>query len=211
MIITDITDQKKNRGRMNLFIDGAFYASVSSFLVEKREVYIGKEVTCAELDKIIFDSDKAVAFDYVCWYLDRYPSTVRRLTDKLYSKGYSRSVVDYCIGRASECKLLDDERYAFNYYDYRKSACGISRIAAELRAKGIGKDIIARIIDADAQSDDNAFNCAMNLAYRHSAGQTIDMKYLARLSRYLGSKGYNWDIIRRCVDCIRSNDEDTDR
>ena len=42
---------------------------------------IGKEVTCAELDKIIFDSDKAVAFDYVCWYLDRYPSTVRRLTD----------------------------------------------------------------------------------------------------------------------------------
>ena len=209
MIITDITDQKHNRGRMNLFIDGAFYASVSAYLVEKREVFIGKEVTCSQLDKIIFDSDKAVAFDYTCWYLDRYPSTVKKMKDKLYSKGYSRSVVEYAVDKAIDCHILDDRRYALNYYDYRKNSCGIVKIIAELKAKGVDKDVIAQISDMDSQSDeDSAFTSAMRLTRRHSNGQVVDAKYLARLGRYLASKGYSWDIIRRCIDDIRSGNED---
>ena len=49
MKVTDITDQKKNKDRVNLFLDGAYYCSIAARLVEERRVYIGLEIDGREL------------------------------------------------------------------------------------------------------------------------------------------------------------------
>lgn len=58
MKVTDITDQKKNKDRVNLFLDGAYYCSIAARLVEERRVYIGLEIDGRELERIIFESDR---------------------------------------------------------------------------------------------------------------------------------------------------------
>ena len=101
MKVTDITEQKKITGRVNLFIDGAYYCSIAARLVEERRVYIGMEVSAEELDRIIFESDRQKAFDYACAYVGKHPSTVKAVKEKLFNRGYGKAVVEHVIAKMS--------------------------------------------------------------------------------------------------------------
>ena len=70
-IITDITLQSKNIDRVNLFVDGKFYAGVSRIAVYNHKLAVGTEIDESTLDKVIFDSDKDKAFDSALTYISR--------------------------------------------------------------------------------------------------------------------------------------------
>ena len=120
MRITDITEQKKITGRLNLFIDGAYYCSIAARLIEERRVYIGMEVSTDELDRIIFESDRQKAFDYACAYVGKHPSTVKAVKEKLYGKGYGKAVVEYVVDKLKDYGFLDDAEFASDYFQAKK-------------------------------------------------------------------------------------------
>ena len=203
MIITAITEQKKNRGRMNLFVDNHFYASVSSRIAEKGLIYIGQEIDKIQLEKIIFESDKSVAFDYACNYIGKYYCTEKKIREKLFERGYGSIVVNYAVEKLKDYKLIDDRRFAADYYECKKSTCGLKKIVNDLIIKGVKKEDIAILYELESGDKNCELEAALKLAKNHSKGNTIDMKYLARLGRYLGGKGFEWSIVKECIDRIK--------
>ena len=102
MKITAITLQSKNIDRVNLFLDGKFYAGVSRIAVYNNKLEVGTEISQTQLDKLIFDSDKDKAFDYALTYVSKYTPTAKILTDKLYEKGYGKAIVEYTVDKCKK-------------------------------------------------------------------------------------------------------------
>lgn len=209
MKVTDITDQKKNKDRVNLFLDGAYYCSIAARLVEERRVYIGLEIDGRELERIIFESDRQKAYDMACAYLSKRAATVRTIESKLYERGFGRAVVEYVTEKLKDYGFLDDREFALDYYEARKDGCGIRKIASKLKEKGVSEKDLAAIYENEDR--ECALKGALKATKKHMAGKAVDEKYLARLYRFLLSRGYDGEIVSECLAYAKGKrDEDLD-
>ena len=204
MVITNITMQSKNIDRVNLFVDGSFYAGVSRIALYNNKIEIGAEIDKTTLDKLIFDSDKDKAFDYALTYISKYTPTVKILANKLYEKGYGKVIVDYTIDKCKRYGYINDEEYARSYVALNANIKGKTRLKMELRNKGVAEDIIDRAL---SQMEGN--DACQELAKKLSKNQDIhDPKYRAKLIRFLQYRGYEWEDISQALAVLKIVDED---
>ena len=209
MQVTDITEQKKITGRLNLFIDGAYYCSIAARLVEERRVYIGMDISAEKLDRIIFESDRQKAFDYACAYVGKHPSTEKAVKEKLYGRGYGKAVVEHVLDKLKDYGFVDDKSYALDYFEAKKGSCGTRKIAMKLREKGVSEEDIAEIYLQEDKGE--MLKSALRVTKRHKGDKLADEKYLARLHRFLASRGYDYDIISKCISYAKGeSNEDID-
>lgn len=202
--ITDITLQSKNIDRVNLYVDGKFYAGVSRIAVYNHKLSVGQEIDESVIDKVIFDSDKDKAFDYALTYIARYTPTAKILKGKLYDKGYGKLVVDYTVDKCKKYGYINDEEYARSYVALNSTVKGKTRLRAELKAKGIEDGLIDKALLGLKQGA----SC-QELAKKHSKNADIhDPKYKAKLIRFLQYRGYEWEDISQALAVLKIVDED---
>lgn len=201
--LTDITLQSKNIDRVNLFVDGKFYAGVSRIAVYNHKLTVGMEIDEKTLDKVIFDSDKDKAFDYALTYIARYTPTAKILTGKLYDKGYGKLVVDYTVDKCKKYGYIDDGEYARSYVALNSAVKGKNRLRAELKAKGIEDALIDKALEGLKQTA----SCS-EVAKKHSKNQDVhDPKYRAKLIRFLQYRGYEWEDISQALALLKIVDD----
>ena len=201
--LTDITLQSKNIDRVNLFVDGKFYAGVSRIAVYNHKLTVGMEIDEKTLDKVIFDSDKDKAFDYALTYIARYTPTAKILTGKLYDKGYGKLVVDYTVDKCKKYGYIDDGEYARSYVALNSAVKGKNRLRAELKAKGIEDAFIDKALEGLKQTA----SCS-EVAKKHSKNQDVhDPKYRAKLIRFLQYRGYEWEDISQALALLKIVDD----
>ena len=201
--LTDITLQSKNIDRVNLFVDGKFYAGVSRIAVYNHKLTVGMEIDEKILDKVIFDSDKDKAFDYALTYIARYTPTAKILTGKLYDKGYGKLVVDYTVDKCKKYGYIDDGEYARSYVALNSAVKGKNRLRAELKAKGIEDALIDKALEGLKQTA----SCS-EVAKKHSKNQDVhDPKYRATLIRFLQYRGYEWEDISQALALLKIVDD----
>lgn len=204
--ITDITLQSKNVERVNLFVDGKFYAGVSRIAVYNHKLAVGTEIDEKTLDKVIFDSDKDKAFDYALTYISRYTPTEKILKTKLYDKGYGKLVVDYTLDKCKKYGYIDDGEYARSYVALNSSVKGKNRLRAELRAKGVDDAHIDKALQGLKQTA----SCS-EVAKKHSKNADVhDPKYRAKLIRFLQYRGYEWEDISQALSVLKIVDDNFD-
>lgn len=201
-VITDVKPCKRNKDRVNLYLDGQFYGSISALVAAAKRLEEGKEVDEKELSGIIFESDKRNAFEYALGYISRYVCTEKKITQKLYDKGYGKVVVEYAVEKLKSYGYIDDKEYAVQYVELNRNVKGSRRLREELRQRGVADQYIAEVLKDSDGEEDNAFV----LAEKHSKGKDLsDEKYVARLVRYLSYRGYGQDVIARCLTKLRQN------
>ena len=204
MTITGITLQTKNTDRMNLFVDGEFYAGVSALSAYKFRLEIGMEVDKAFLDKVLLDSDKDKAFDYALTYISKYTPTEKILKNKLYEKGYGKVVVEYVVEKCKGYGYINDEEYARSYVALNSNIKGKVRLKMELREKGVDDKYIQKALYKMPGS-----NACEELAKKHSRNQDLhDPKYRAKLIRFLQYRGYEWEDISQALATLKIVEED---
>ncbi len=117
-------------------------------------------------------------------YLNRYSVSVagfraylsRKLAQSVYADGLSplqvRTEIDYLVDRLVSSGLLDDQRYA----DQRAGSLhrrgkGLRVIARDLKARGLGDDVIARALESLRDDDcDPDFQAAVRYARKKRFG-----------------------------------------
>lgn len=204
MTITEITLQKQNTERMNLYVDGEFYSGVSALSAYKFRLEVGMEVDKAFLDKVLLDSDKDKAFDYALTYISKYTPTEKILKNKLYEKGYGKVVVEYVLEKCKGYGYINDEEYARSYVALNSNIKGKVRLKNELREKGVDEKFIQKALDSMPDS-----NSCEELAKKHSKNQDLhDPKYRAKLIRFLQYRGYEWEDISQALAVLKLVDDD---
>lgn len=132
-------------------------------------------------------------------YLARREHSRAELARKLAPHAESAQALELLLDALAAKKLLSDERYAEARAHQLARKYGAARIRQDLKAKGIDEDLVARV-----SAEGEAARAASILARKYRAPATT-REERARRMRFLQSRGFSHDTIRRVVS---SNSDD---
>lgn len=137
-------------------------------------------------------------------YLARRPRSAKELRDYLQKKEITKDIIDAIILSLEKQKFLNDTEFARWWREQRTRFKGKSDrlIKMELRQKGIAEEIIIQIFEEITEEPMDDLTKATRLVQKRLKrvqGLTTKEQY-EKLGRYLMSKGFSWEIIRKAID-----------
>lgn len=201
MQITGIEFQKKHDDRVNLYVDNEFYAGISVELVLKEQLKKGMEIAKEALDNLIMEDEKGSAFSKAVKYLSSALKTEKQIKDYLRKKEYNPGTIEYVIDKLNEYKYLDDENYAKSFVLTYSSKYGKLKLISALRSKGVSDRIIDNVFSDELEIKSNI----KNVAEKYLKNKEINSQTYLKLSRFLYSRGYEFDEINRVINELKKD------
>ncbi|MBD5131542.1 MAG: hypothetical protein HDT28_02965 [Clostridiales bacterium] len=190
-IVTDITKQKRNKTRVNIFIDNEFVCGLDEIAVASARIKIGDELSPEALKKLTVSSELNSAFERAVGYLSLAPRARGEIEKYLRDKGYDREVVSQTLDKLDGYHYIDDRAYAESYIKSKSKKYGSFRLQAELKKKGIAPEIISELLEDGG--NDGAYGVACKYLKSHRTGDK------QKLKRFLAGRGFSWDSINAVV------------
>lgn len=189
-IITEISYQKRNKSRVNVYVDGEFYGGMSALVVAENRLRTGTVTDEERMRELMYLSEMELASDAAIKLVSRALKTERELRRYLEGKEYSPRVVDEVVNKLISYSYINDHEYAAAYAATYSSVHGKKKLSFDLRGKGVKADIIDKVLSQYYDERDTA----MGLAVKYVKGKTLDRKTRKNLSNFLYSKGFEWDL-----------------
>ncbi len=188
--ITEISEQKRDKKRVNLYLDGAFYCGLSLETVYRYRLKKGMETSEDEIAKMQLESEKTEAFDKVLSYISKALKPKKQVREYLLKKGYTDVVAEHCVKKLEEYDLINDFTYCSAYVRTYRDSKGKKLIERDLRLKGIDFNIIDKAFSEEIDSQDEAVK---KLADKYMKGKEPTKENFAKLYKYILSKGFGYD------------------
>lgn len=200
--ITQITAQKKDKTRCNVFLDGRFYCGLKIETVVKARLKVGQEIDGGTLENLQFESEKQTAFDRALTHISLSQKTEKEVETFLKNKGYLPEVVAYVLEKMKEYGFLNDGEYAKAYADFQIKKKGRRMIQAELKRKGVSDEAIFSAT-ATLEGEEET---AKTLAEKYLRGKEKTKENLSKAYRYLLGKGFDYEIAKSAVSLFRGGE-----
>lgn len=212
MKITALTSQQKDPNRINVMVDGVYRFSLDISQIVSLGVKVGREYSEKELSEIEGESQFGKLYARALEYCLMRPHSEREVRDYLWRKtratkyksrktgeikereGYAVELVERVFGKLVEKSYVNDESFARFWVENRNQTKGASRrkLEAELRAKGVSQEIIARELSATDRNDDDELQKVIAKKRNRYQDEQKLMQYLAR-------QGFGYDDIKRAL------------
>lgn len=205
-VITKI-EQQKNKKRVNIFVDNAFFCGMLKETAVINSLKVGKEIDTGSLERAVLESEAKSAFEKAADYLAGRMHTAKELSDKLIKKGYQKQAVDEAIKKLKEYKYIDDGLFAKEFVS-QNSKMSKRMIENKLFSKGVARDVIQSVLEViDLDSE---FEICRHQAEKYLRSHKIQTKSdLQKLYASLARKGFSFDQIGKTCKLILNNfDED---
>lgn len=201
--ITSIEVQKKDDRRANLYLDDKFYAGVSIELIMRHQLKKGMEVDREFLDEIILEDEKGKALDKAVKYISSTLKTTRQIRDYLRKKEYNSQTIDYVISKMIEYKYLDDVAYAKAFIATYSNKYGKMKLISALKSKGVSDSVIDEVFASDDLKIDDSID---KTAEKYLKNKIKNNDTFMKLSRFLYSRGYEFDDIKSCINRLKGEE-----
>ncbi|MBM3315846.1 hypothetical protein FJY71_08445 [candidate division WOR-3 bacterium] len=199
MTITHVKPQKRNPGRVSVFIDGLFVFGLKQEWVEELGLREGLAVDRAELDSLLFELQFRQARDYALLLLTYRARTRAELKQRLERKTFSPEVVAAVLAKLEEKKVIDDARFAQGFTEDRINIGhkGRWRVKAELLKRGVAREQIDEAIAAAPDETAGARSVVGQYLKRYARLEPAVRK--RRLYALLARRGFSVDTIREVL------------
>lgn len=204
-----ITSIKKERGRYRVTISETEDVLVPVSLLRERPLKEGQPINLEEYDNWLMVRQYRHALDRAVAYLAARARSTHEVEQKLLQAGYRPCTVEMVLYKLQRENILDDADFARQWVEARTThKLGRSRIAQELRRKGIDQDEAEAALAAIEPEDQlaGAIALAEKAALRVKPGEDR-RKSAARISAMLARRGYSWDVVKEAVNRALSVDE----
>lgn len=193
MLITKLEYQKKDKDRVNVYVDNKFVAGVGVNDVIKLGIYKGQEITQEDIKKIVSESSFGKLLNTALNFLSFRPRSEWEVSFRLKKKA-DENEVNAVIEKLKLLGQIDDEAFCRWFIEQRSTfkQKGERAIKYELIKKGIPKEIISKIFEENLISDFELALRAVNKKFR-------DKPEKERVQRFLASRGFNWDVIEEVI------------
>lgn len=202
MIVTKIERQKRNSHRVNLFIDGEFAFGIHDDVLLRSGIRKGDLLTEEALAGIRDSEEFSLAKSRALKLLNRRLRTEAEVRADLLEKEFHPGTIDRLVLHFRELRLLDDLRYsrAFVHDARLRRTLGRILLLRELRRRGVAQSVIHEVLGVQTLRDEEeavAFKAASKLLdrYRTSRKKTLPETQRARLTQFLGRRGFDWETI----------------
>jgi regulatory protein len=204
-LITAIEPQRNRGNRRSVFVDGEFVAGVHEDIVADLGLAVGQMADTQRLAELLRAETLRKARECalrLIGYRDRSMAEVKR---KLAGSDFPEDVVLEVVEQLSSAELLDDDKFSRDWVRARTQAkpMGRTRLAAELRSRGVDKETIEKALSELDVSREQAL--ARELALRRLGKMDrSDPAAVRKLSAFLVRRGFAWEIVGGIMESLRS-------
>ena len=198
-VITRLVQGKKNPNRVNLYLDDEFAFALSIDEVAKNSLKKGFDLSDDQIARLKDTDQTDYVYAKLLNFLSYRPRTVKEVRDRLYK--YEVKEIDrqnILIDKLQSKGYLDDMAFARWFIESRNTPRPRSprMLRAELKAKGVGEDIIKSVI---SQAGDERASITRLLTKKLGIPAQLDPAARQKIYAYLSRQGFTWDKIIEVV------------
>lgn len=209
-VITALEVQKRNKDRVNIYLDDEFAFGLP--IMEAAKLRKGQTLTEAEIDALTNEDAIQKAVDRAIDYLSYRPRSTREVRQNLVKKEVPEPVIEIVIGRLERLGYLDDIAFARFWIENRDNFKPMSPRALryELRQKGIEDNILDPLLDEIVDVHEAAYRAIEKRKWRFRGKTRQEFKH--KLSGTLQRRGFYYgvinDVIQQLMDELVEDDPD---
>jgi regulatory protein len=118
------------------------------------------------------------------------------LVRKLGQAGFDACDIQPLLDEFEEKKWLSDRRFAESYVADHRTRAGAVKLAFDLRQRGVADNIIEAVL---SDNRDSELERAQAVWQKKFGSAPADMTEKARQMRFLQSRGFGTEVIRRVI------------
>lgn len=189
--ITALQIQKRNKERVNVFIEGQFALAVTALVAVtlKKGQYLSDD----DIEHLKDDDEVDKAYNQAIRFLGFRPRSQAEIERYLQDKGYAPEVVSPIIERLRQEQYLDDEAFARFWLENRERfrPRGRQALRFELKQKGLDHDVIETTL-AGVDEEESAWAAVEGKLYRWK--DVEEQEFKQKVMAFLSRRGFNYEV-----------------
>lgn len=194
--ITAIDAQKKNPGRVNVYLDGEFAFGLARVVAAWLKV--GQDLSDEKVERLQLEDARERAFQQAMLFLSYRARSESEIRQNLRKHEIPETVVEHTIERLRQNGLANDTQFAQAWVENRSTFRPRSRrmMSMELRQKGLDDEAVK---SATENVDDEAlaYEAAQKRAPRWKGLEWNEFR--KKLSDFLARRGFSYSVIAPVV------------
>lgn len=206
-IVTKIESQKRNKDRVNIYINEEYGFSCSAELVYYHSLKKGGKIEKEKLQEIVKEDNYIKGKSYAIKLLERNFKTEKYIKDKLTEKEFDKECIERVLIFLREYKFVDDFKYADMFIREKINTYGRKKIKYLLLNKGIEEEIVKeKIYNIDCEKEKNAAYKLAEKKYKIAIKKESSLpKINKKIITYLLGRGYSYEIANFVVTNLNIN------
>lgn len=195
MLVTAITQQKRDESKYNIFLDGEYSFALPMQDILYFKLKEGQEVSAETVDFIRKNLIYVKAQDAALHYISYKMRTLAEVRQKLTEKEFAEDVIEQVIAFLEKYGYVDDREYCRKYIAerLRLRPKGAYALRVELRQRGISAELADEVL-AETEIDEE--EDALRWLEKKTKGNfCVDRDEKRRLQSFLARKGYSYSVI----------------
>lgn len=133
--------------------------------------------------------------DYAIFMLGRRDYSAKELRDRMKRRGYTLDQIEPTLTQLAESGLQSDARYAEVQTRMRAARSGNRKLRQQLKQNGVAEDLVDAAMEEAGDETERAVQ-----ALRKFHDQALDAKLQQKIYRFLASRGFGFDAIKKAVE-----------
>ncbi|MCC6906249.1 MAG: RecX family transcriptional regulator [Anaerolineae bacterium] len=195
--ITGLVAQKKNRERVNVYIEGEFAFGLA--MIEALKLHKGQVLSAEDIARLKALDEVEVAHEQALNFLSFRPRSASEVRQNLATKQVSEAAIDLVIERLQAAGLVNDGEFARFWVDNRQqfNPRGARALRQELSRKGVPDEVIREALD-ETDETESAYRAASQRAGRYAGVDRAT--FYKKLGDFLMRRGYSYPTAREALD-----------
>jgi len=196
--ITALERQKKNKERINIYIDGEFAFGLPE--IDAVKLRKGQEVTDEEIVELREIDAVARAVEVGIQLLSYRPRSVAEVRQKLVKKETPEPIIATALDRLQTLGYLSDEAFARFWIENRSQfkPRSVRALSYELQQKGVARSVIDALVNDMVDEEDAAYRAGLQKVRRYRGKPQSEFE--TKLGAFLQRRGFHYGIIRGALD-----------
>ncbi|MBI1259187.1 MAG: hypothetical protein GC204_17085 [Chloroflexi bacterium] len=206
-VITALEVQKRNKKRVNVFVDEAYAFSMT--LDEAARLHKGQLLSDDEIAALINDAAITAATESAARFLAVRPRSAQEVRQNLSKKETPPPVIDAALERLTAFGYIDDRAFADLWVRDRMTYKPTSPRALrfELRQKGVSRDVIDAVLE-DLDAGEAAYQAAQTQLRRFRGLERREFQN--KVNALLQRRGFSYEVVRSTVRRLMQELDDGD-
>jgi regulatory protein len=195
--ITELRFQKRNKNRVNVYVDGRFAFGLAA--IEAARLKVGQTLSDADITQLQERDEVERAYERALNFLSYRPRSEAEVRRNLRRKKVQEEIVEVVIERLARTGLLDDREFARYWVENRSQfkPRGARALRQELWEKGVPDAISSEILES---LDEEAAARAVAEAGARRLSRLEPDDFRRKLQTYMARRGFSYAAIKPLVE-----------